>query len=269
MHIGVIGIRSKHLAFFRQALETCFPSGEHTITHIWGFDAPECLSKHPDLISCDTPQQLIAAVDAVVIATREGYTHAALAVMCMEAGKPVFVDKPFACSMEDALLIQQTAARTGTPCTGGSTIAMTKKVQQLKNKLPHCAEYTLSYQADPFSPFGGWYFYGSHLTDLCVTLFGTSWTEVSASQLADRICARVQYPDFTVILRSSPEAQPFALKADAVYEFDDVHCYEAGMARFCQVALGQETGDLPGQVSSVRLLNAILTALREGQPYPG
>lgn len=266
MHIGVIGIRSKHLAFFRQALSVCFPQGEHTITHIWGYDAPELLFKYPDLICCDTPQQLIAAVDAVVIATREGYAHAALALMCLEAGKPVFVDKPFACSVEDALLIRQAAQRTGTPCTGGSTIAMTQKVQQLKAKLPHCDEYSISYQADPFSPFGGWYFYGSHLTDMCITLFGTGWVGVSASQERDRITAWVQYPDFTVILRSSPEAQPFALAADTIYEFDDVHCYEAGMAHFCQVAQGREAGDLPGQVSSVRLLNAILTALREEQP---
>lgn len=269
MHIGVIGIRSKHLAFFRQALAVCFPGREHTVTHIWGYDAPEFLCKYPDLISCSTPQQLIAAVDAVVIATREGYTHAALAAMCLEAGKPVFVDKPFACTVEDALQIQQMAQKTGTPCTGGSTIAMTQKVQQLKTKLPHCDEYTLSYQADPYSPFGGWYFYGSHLTDMCVTLFGPGWMGVSAVQEKDRITARVQYPGFTVVLCSSPETQPFLLKADTVYEFDDIHCYEAGMAHFCQVALGQGTGDLPGQISSVRLLNDILTALREGLPYPG
>jgi len=269
MRVGVIGIRSKHLAFFQKALRVCFPGGEHTITHIWGFDAPERISNHPDLISCGTPEALIDAVDAVVIATREGYTHAAFAKLCLEAGKPVFVDKPFACSEEDALEILSTAERTGTPCTGGSTIAMTQKVQQLKTKLPHCKEYSLSYQADPHSPFGGWYFYGSHLTDLCVTLFGTGWHGVSARQEGSRMTARVHYDDFTVTLRSSPEAQPFLLVAEDVCEFDDVHCYEAGMTHFCNVAQGLETGDLPGQVSSVRLLNAILTAVGAVQPYPG
>lgn len=269
MRIGVIGIRSKHLSFFRQALALCFPAGEHTITHIWGYDAPDLLERYPDLVHCDTPEVLIGAVDAVVIATREGYTHAALAEMCLNAGKPVFVDKPFACSLEDALQIQEAAVRTGVPCTGGSTIAMTEKVQQLKSKLPHCKEYTLSYQADPYSPFGGWYFYGSHLTDMCITLFGTGWEGVTACQEGDRITARVEYPGFTVTLCSSPEVQPFVLQADTRYEFDDVHCYEAGMGHFCAVAQGLASGDLPGQVSSVKLLNQILTAARAGKPYCG
>ena len=39
MHIGVIGIRSKHLAFFRQALAVCFPGRDpqnHLLMHSIG-----------------------------------------------------------------------------------------------------------------------------------------------------------------------------------------------------------------------------------------
>jgi len=269
MHIGVIGIRSKHLAFFRQALSRCYPGGEYTITHICGFDAPELLGNSPDLVHCDNPKQLIDAVDAVVIALREGYQHAALAVMAMEEGKPVFVDKPFTCSEEDAQWILETALRTGVPCTGGSTLCYTKEVQQLKNKLPHCDEYSISYMADPFSPFGGWYFYGSHLTDLCVSIFGTGWEGVSAVMEGDRVTAQVRYPGFSVMLQSSPEVQPFLFAADRVYTLDDVHCYEAGMRHFCALAQGKEPGCTELMVSSVRLLDSILTAAREPQPYCG
>jgi len=269
MHIGVIGIRSKHLRFFRQALAVCFPGKEHTITHICGCDAPEFLPQYPDLIHCDTPRQLIDAVDAVVIATREGYTHAALAQLCLEAGKPVFVDKPFTCDISEAEAIAETARRTGTPCTGGSTIALTETVQQLKNQLQHCDQYSISYMADPFSPFGGWYFYGSHLTDLCVTIFGTGWEGVSAVMEGDRVTAQVRYPGFSVMLQSSPEVQPFLFAADRVYTLDDVHCYEAGMRHFCALAQGKEPGCTELMVSSVRLLDSILTAAREPQPYCG
>lgn len=269
MHIGVIGIRSKHLNFFRQALSRCYPGGEHTITHIWGCDAPELLVNHPDLYHCSTAQELIEAVDAVIIALREGYAHAALARLCLEAGKPVFVDKPFTCDIAEAEEILETARRTGTPCTGGSTIALTKTVQQLKRKLPHCDAYSISYMADPFSPFGGWYFYGSHLTDLCVTVFGSGWQKVHARMEGDRVTARVQYPGFTVTLRSSPEVQPFLFTADQVYTLDDVHCYEAGMRHFCDVAEGRTPGCTEWMVHSVRLLEEILTSARAGQPYRG
>lgn len=269
MHIGVIGIRSKHLNFFRTALSRCYPGGEHTITHICGFDAPELISNYPDLVHCHDPRALIDAADAVIIALREGYQHAALAVMAMKAGKPVFVDKPFTCTAEDALWIQQTALRTGVPCTGGSTLCYTKEVQQLKNKLPHCTEYSLSYQADPFSPFGGWYFYGSHLTDLCTCLLGTQWEKVTAAIDGDTITARVQYPDFSVTLRTSPEPQDICFFGDKTYSLDDVHCYEAGMKHFCELIQGNARSNIPALVSSVRLLDAILAAAREGKPYPG
>jgi len=269
MHIGVIGIRSKHLAFFRQALSRCYPGGEYTITHICGFDAPELLGNSPDLVHCDNPKQLIDAVDAVVIALREGYQHAALAVMAMEEGKPVFVDKPFTCSEEDAQWILETALRTGVPCTGGSTLCYTKEVQQLKNKLPHCDEYSISYMADPFSPFGGWYFYGSHLTDLCTCVFGTGWTGVQAQIQRDAICAQVIYPDFRVNLRTSPQPQEILFTAGSTHALDDTHCYEAGMAHFCDLVQGRAESDIPALVSSVRLLDAILTSAREGKPYPG
>lgn len=269
MHIGVIGIRSKHLNFFRTALARCYPGGEHTVTHICGYDAPERIAHHPDLIHCDSPRQLIEAVDAVIIALREGYQHAALAVMAMEAGKPVFVDKPFTCTTADALWIQETARRTGVLCAGGSTFCQTKEVQQLKSQLPHCKEYSISYQADPFSPFGGWYFYGSHMTDLCTCIFGTHWTDVSASIQADTITARVTYPDFTVTIRTSPEPQEILFTADKVYRLDDIHCYEAGMKHFCTLLERNAKTDVSALVSSVQLLDAILTSAREGKPYPG
>lgn len=269
MRIGVIGIRSKHLTFFRESLARLYPDGTHTITHIWGLDAPELLSNWPDLIHCTDPEELIGSVDAVIVALREGYQHAHFAAMAMEAGKPVFVDKPFTCNPREAAAIAALSTETGIPCTGGSTICFTEKARQLQEQLPRQKQYVLSYQADPFSPFGGWYFYGSHLTDLCVRIFGKDWQSVSASQTGGSISARIQYPDFEVTVKSSPETQPILLTADQVYTLDDRGCYDAGMAHFIAVAEGSEAGVASDLVHSVRLIGAILTSLKAGQPYPG
>ena len=48
-------------------------------------------------------EELIASpeIDAVVIASWDG-THADLAVKCIQAGKPVFCEKPLATTLEDA-----------------------------------------------------------------------------------------------------------------------------------------------------------------------
>lgn len=269
MRIGVIGIRSKHLYFFRESLLRLFPEGKHRITHICGLDAPDLLDNWPDMICCDTPKILIDSVDAVIIALREGYQHAALAQLCMEAGKPVFVDKPFTCDPAQAQALAQLSAKSGILCTGGSTVCFTKEVRQLKNKLPQQNTYEISYMADPFTPFGGWYFYGSHLTDVCVTLFGTGWTEVRANQQGCSITAWVKYPDCEVVLRSSPNTQPFLVHAGELHRLDDHGCYDAGMAHFIAAAEGKESGNAEDLVSSVKLLKGILTSLKEGQPFPG
>ena len=254
MKIGVIGLRSRHTSFFRKALSTRFPEGQHAVTHICGYDAPE-----------------IRAVDAVVIALREGTQHAALAELCLKEKRPVFVDKPFTCGVEDAVRIQKTARQTGTPCTGGSTICFTQEVRHLAGKLPCQGSYTLSYQADPFSPFGGWHFYGSHLTDLCVTLFGRGWQTAAAQLQGSKLHAVVHYPRFSVSLRSSPVKQPPVLQMDdRSYVLDDQGCYQAGMVHFLSVAQGAALGCVEELVSSVRLMDAILTSLREGgRPCPG
>ena len=271
MRLGVIGLRSRHANFFRNAISTQFPGGEHTVTHICGLDAPELLPSCRGLTVCRQPQELIRSVDAVAIVLRDGGQHAELAELCLKEKKPVFVDKPFTHAVEDALRIQKTALQTGTPCTGGSTICFTQEVRHLAGKLPCQGSYTLSYQADPFSPFGGWHFYGSHLTDLCVTLFGRGGQSAAAQLQGSKLRAVVHYPRFSVSLRSSPVKQPPVLQMDdRSYVLDDQGCYQAGMVHFLSVAEGAALGRVGELVSSVRLMDAILTSLREGgRPCPG
>lgn len=263
MQLGVIGIRSKHLKFFAEALAQ-LPQSHSRITHICGYDAPEKLPL--PYHCCDTPQALIAVCDAVIVALRDGTQHMAVAEMALRAGKPVFVDKPFACAIADAEQILRCAEASGVPCTGGSTLCFTPAVRTLAADLPQCKEYTLSYTADPFDPYGGWYFYGSHLTDLCTTLFGAQFLSVEASLQADMLFAEVQYAAFTVHLRSTTQAQPPILRAERDYILDDTGCYRSGMAHFLNVAAGKENGQAARLVASVRLMDAIFTSLRRVSP---
>ncbi|WP_221031949.1 Gfo/Idh/MocA family protein [Actomonas aquatica] len=74
------------------------------VTHIWTDDpadarlvAPAALIPH--ILAC--PEDAIGQVDAVFIATDDGYTHVARARPFIEAGLPVFIDKPLALTVED------------------------------------------------------------------------------------------------------------------------------------------------------------------------
>ena len=59
-------------------------------------------------------EELIASpeIDAVVIASWDG-THADLAVKCIQAGKPVFCEKPLATTLEDAKKVVEAEKASG------------------------------------------------------------------------------------------------------------------------------------------------------------
>lgn len=270
MVLGILGARSRHVEFFSQALRELYPQGDCRITHLWGQDAPErieeCLSKTDITSVCCTPEEVMDACDGVIIALRDGTQHAALAEACLKKRKPVFIDKPFTCSVPDAERILDCAERCSSSFTGGSTVCFTSSVSSLTSEMPECEQYFLTYQADPFSPFGGWYFYGSHLTDVCAYLFGGDFYRVGAKLCGGSVTALVNYPGFTVTIKSTPEAQPFIFTADREYHLDDKSCYKAGMSYFTGLVNGNTPNSGRRLLASVRMMDAVIHSLRSGGP---
>jgi len=77
---------------------------EAEVTHIWTddpADAPRVAgaAKIPHMVS--RPEEVIGRVDAVLIATDDGNDHVQRARPFIEAGLPVFVDKPLAINLTD------------------------------------------------------------------------------------------------------------------------------------------------------------------------
>ena len=74
------------------------------VTHVWTDDPAEASAVAataliPHVVK--TPEDVIGHVDAVFIATDDGFDHVRRARPFIEAGLPVFVDKPLATSVED------------------------------------------------------------------------------------------------------------------------------------------------------------------------
>jgi predicted dehydrogenase len=68
----------------------------------------------PDALVTDSLDELLASgVDAVMVLTPDD-THAALSIRALEAGVPVFCEKPLAIDLADADAMLETARRTGT-----------------------------------------------------------------------------------------------------------------------------------------------------------
>lgn len=74
------------------------------VTHIWTDDPKDAghvaaAAKIPNVVR--DPQDVIGEVDAILIATDDGFDHVRRAQPFIEAGLPVFVDKPLALTIPD------------------------------------------------------------------------------------------------------------------------------------------------------------------------
>lgn len=271
MRIGMIGARSKHVDYFGTLINKGV-FGDARVEYIWGGDAPERLEECAAGLGiehiADTPSGVIDNCDAVIITLRDGNTHAAHAVECLEKHRPVFVDKPFTCTIRDAAWIIDTAKRTGTPFTGGSTLCFLPEVPDLARKAEGCSRVEISYRADPCSPYGGWYFYGSHLTDLCAAINGTNAREVKAWMKGAEVFVDVYYPKKTVRLYSAPDLENPRVAAGAEYILDDKACYEYGMKAFFDTIYSGRSRNGDRLLFSVRLMDAIMRSLANGCALP-
>lgn len=144
---------------------------------------------------------LLGEVDALIVTTRDGATHRALAEPYLAAGVPVWVDKPLALSVAaaDAML----AAAGSTPVTSSSTLRWlpdTDAVAAALASMSDLQSLTLSGPADPDGPYGGLFFYGIHLADLAQRLVPGEPAEVAVERSPERVTARYAIGDVAMTL---------------------------------------------------------------------
>src|SRR3546814_20638905 len=68
----------------------------------------------------DSISSLISKVDAVMLMTFDGHPRADQAIQVLKAGKPLFINKPFAASLKDVLGIMEASKQYNTPIFSSS-----------------------------------------------------------------------------------------------------------------------------------------------------
>jgi len=112
------------------------------------------------------PRDLEPLVDGALLLGRDGARHAEQALPFLEAGKPCFVDKPFAHSLDDARAMVDAALDSGAPLLSCSGLRFSDELaaalEELEGEVLH---------ASLIGP-GELYFYGIHLTDILNAVMG-------------------------------------------------------------------------------------------------
>jgi len=272
IRLGFLGVQSKHAEYFGNLINREHIFEGVAVSALWGGDAPERIDSVLNELCIDrvlkTPSELIDDVDAVLILLRDGNEHAKYAVDALTAGKPVFVDKPFAVKPEDAHIMVDTARKLDTPLLGGSTLKYLPAIAEIKEYIAKddVTHVSIRYGADVSSPFGGYYFYGSHIAEICTVLCGRDFLNTKVVKRQNDVCAIVEYPKLLAMLHSSPHAKGLDISVFGSkvrhFSVDESACYRIGMEMFVNMLkTGTPQSDYEDLICSVELLNNILNDL--------
>jgi len=117
--------------------------------------------------------ELCKNVDAVMIESVDGRPHLRQAIPVIDAGLPVFIDKPMAGSLADAIFIFDYASKKGVPIFSSSSLRYGKATQAARNGTLGKVSY-----AETFSPASlevhhpDLFWYGVHGCESLFTVMG-------------------------------------------------------------------------------------------------
>ncbi len=201
--LGMIGLDTSHVIAFTRMLND--PNhGDHVpgAKVVAGFkggspDVPssanrvdkytETLREEWGVKLYDTIPELCKHVDGVLIESVDGRPHLEQAKQVIEAGLPMFIDKPVAGSFEDVLTIAQLAAKADVPWFGGSSLRWWSGMREAINpdkvgKILGCDAFSpCSYE--PHHPDLFWY--GVHGVEILYTAMGAGCKTVSRTHTED------------------------------------------------------------------------------------
>jgi predicted dehydrogenase len=139
----------------------------------------------------DSIEALLPKVDVVLLESVDGRPHLEQVKPVFKARKPVFIDKPVAGSLADAIQIFRLAKETNVPCFSSSSLRFSPGIQAMRNNpkvgdVLGCDAYGPC-SLEPHHPDLFWY--GIHGVEALFTIMGTGCETV----------ARVQTPDAELV----------------------------------------------------------------------
>ncbi len=178
IRVGIIGAENSHSANFGKMfnIDHKFPGVE--VTHIWGETdefarkAAEA-GKIPNIVK--EQNEMLGKIDALIVDHRHAKFHLEAATPFVKAGIPTFVDKPFCYRVEEGKKFLEMAREVGTPVTSFSSIAQSVCTYDIKEQIKNMGEINHVVRFGPLdldSPYGGVFFYGVHLLQPLMFMFG-------------------------------------------------------------------------------------------------
>jgi hypothetical protein len=135
----------------------------------------------------DTIPALLSKVDVVLLESVDGRIHLQEAIPVIEAGKPLFIDKPLAGSLADAIAIYDLAKKHNVPCFSSSSYRFNPGIQALlkSDELGEIAGAATWGSCTYQSGTPDMFFYGIHGIEALFTIMGPGCQTVSRIRTPD------------------------------------------------------------------------------------
>ncbi len=203
IRVGIIGLDTSHVVAFTKILNNPKNEGELAgFKVVAGFpggsaDIPSSrdrvagytkqLKEQFGVEIVDSIDDLLKKVDAVLLESVDGRPHLEQVLPVLKAGKRVFIDKPVAASLADALRIFAAAKEHKTPVFSSSALRFSTGIAGARNnpkigKVVGCVAYSPC-STDEHHPDLFWY--GVHGVETLYTIMGTGCKTVTRSHAKD------------------------------------------------------------------------------------
>lgn len=202
IRLGIIGLDTSHVTAFTELLNNPVAKdhvpGARVVAAFKGgsADIPSSIGRVEEYTATlrdkygvkihDTIEQVCAEVDAVLIEAVDGRPHLEQARIVIAAKKPLYIDKPLAGTLRDALEIIRLAEAAGVPLFTSSSLRFGKTTQAVRagsiGKV-QSAETTSPAHVEKTHP--DLYWYGVHGCESLFTVMGTGCEIVERRTTAD------------------------------------------------------------------------------------
>jgi predicted dehydrogenase len=200
LRAGIIGLDTSHVVAFTQLLNAATPKPELAGVRVvaaypgGSLDIPSSrdrvagytqqLRDKSGVKIVGSIDELLAQVDVVFLESVDGRPHLEQARPVFKAHKPVFIDKPVAGTLADAVAIFDLARETNTPCFSSSSLRFGAGVAAIQNN----AKVGDIIGCDVYGPCSleahhpDLFWYGIHGAETLFTILGTGCQSVSRTQ---------------------------------------------------------------------------------------